>query len=488
VRPLAKTGLALAALAGVATATTTAMAGGGGGGFVAAPVIGFSSPGGHAVFAQVEAKGEVRVDFHGDPATGCEQAHLCDVEGTVRWNPAGSGTLLVLAYRERGKRFEEGFLSLGDEGPDGASGRAKARVSRRGAPGSLCADSADASGAGSTSGPRRGSALLLRLIGGGGSGTEDVLRTRCAGPLAADVATLIPSRRISERRLTRGQPRLDFSADRTFSAHGLSGTVHSSVVLKIVQAERVPNVDSPSRPSRGTRTARRRALDVRYRVERVSGAVVASVHGVADPDECGPLDACGLSGSVTLSHLASSGGASLFALASARHSRGDLLRALGVAAGPRPRGVEKYGSVNWDHDRGGISADLSRNGAPACADSAPVPGGGASLELRISRRRVTVGYLVDPFGAVDVLRTRCPGPQMGDAAGSLASGSFPLSIFRHRRVTLRLRRGTTLGGVGYGGRTRPDVTVVLRRTRIHEHTFSEELPPDYPGETVRPIH
>ena len=476
---LVTTVLGLVALASAATTATA----GGGGGFLVANTSGVSN--GHSVFAAIEVRGAVTVDFHGDPASGCAQAHLCDVAGTVRWDPSGTATLITLAYRYRGKRFEDGFLTVGDFDPSGSSAHTTSRVRRDGAPGSLCADRGGISPEESASGPRRGSGLVLRLIDVAGSSPDGVLHTRCAGPLAADLATLLPARTISERALLR-HPTLDFSADRTFSSHGLSGTLHSTVVLKVVHTERVPNTDSG--PPRGTRRVRRRQLEVDYRIVRVSGAVDTAVKGLPDPDECGPLDACGLVGSVTLAHRASSGTATLYAFASARRSRVELRRALGIAPGPRPRGVVRDGAIAWDHDRGSVSSDLTRDGTPACADTAPVPGGGASLELDFSGRRVTAQYIRDAFGSGDLLRTRCPGPGSSDAARSIASGSFPLSVFRHRRVTLHLRRGARLTGVGYGGRTRPDVTVVLRRTGIHDSTFQEDVSTDFAGDNIRPIH
>ena len=43
--------------------------------------------------------GAVSVDFRGDEAAGCAAARMCGFSGTVTWNPAGPGTLLVFGYR-----------------------------------------------------------------------------------------------------------------------------------------------------------------------------------------------------------------------------------------------------------------------------------------------------------------------------------------------------------------------------------------------------
>jgi hypothetical protein len=481
VRRLSVLVLALAALAAAVPAATA----GGGGGFA----ISFGTVrGGHSVFASVEVTGSVTVDFHGDQAAGCAAAHLCDTAGTVRWDPSGQATLIAIAYRDRGKRFEQGFLTLGEGEPGAGSPHTTARVRRTSAPGSLCADGGSLTATDAQSPARRGSSVTLRIMDAGQASNGDVLRTHCAGPMAADVAALLPQRLITERRLIHSRRTLDFSTEREFSAHGLAGTVRSTVRLKLTGGERIPNTD-PSNTPRGSRSIRERVVEVQYRVERVSGTIMTSVNGLPDPDQCGPLDACGLSGSLTISHSASSGTGSLYAIASARHSRADLLRAFGLARGRRPRGIDRQGSVEWDGDRGTVSSELTRDGAPACADSVPLPPGGGSLELGFSGGRVRAAYVPGVFGGSDLLRTHCPGPGSADAAGPIASSaSFPLSAFRDRRVTLRLRRGTPFAGVGYGGRTRPDVTVVLRRTRIHSYTFAEEVPADYPGATVRPIH
>src|SRR3954464_3188027 len=63
------------------------------------------------------------------------------------------------------------------------------------------------------------------------------------------------------------------------------------------------------------------------------------------------------------------------------------------------------------------------------------------------------------------MRTRCPGPGGLEAPSDFATGSFPIGILRHRRITLHLTRGGRYSSGGYSGRATPAVTVVLRRTR-----------------------
>jgi hypothetical protein len=224
------------------------------------------------------------------------------------------------------------------------------------------------------------------------------------------------------------------------------------------------------------RRERRRALDVTYRIESVSGQISTDVHGLADPDLCGPLDACGLMGSVTVAPVASDGEVEISARASMRHSRLDLRRALGLAGGHRARGVLRFGYASWP-EQGTVRSDLTRDGAPDCSDAGPLSSEG-SLDLVYSGNRLDTSYAGDLFGG-DLLRTRCQGPGLVDVARErgLASAKVPLTAFRKPRITLRLAGGIGYAGDGYSGRSHPDMTVVLRRTRVHEYVEVTELDP-----------
>jgi hypothetical protein len=422
------------------------------------------------VFSEVKVTGSVTVDFHGDAAAGCAAVRLCGVSGTVTWNPGRGGEILSFSFREGGRKFTSGITLIGDESGERAPLRTYARVRRTGAggtPAGLCTDAASDQFSGIQIEPREGTALKLRVLGVPSSlgMPPDVLRTRCAGPMTTDVSSLLPAHLVSRSRLIRGGRTLDYSADRAFTAHGLSGTVDSNVKMRILRGVRAPN-DGGVPPR--TRKARRRALDVTYRIESVSGQVSTDVNGLADPDLCGPLDACGLMGSVTVAPSASFGELEIGARASMRHSRRDLRRALGLQGGPRARGVMRFGYASWE-EHGTLRSDLTRDGVPDCTDGAPLSSGGA-LDLSYSGKRLDASYAGDVFGG-DLLRTRCPGPGIVDVArdGGLAAAKVPLTAFRKSRITLRLAGGIAYAGDGYSGRSHPDMTVVLRRTRVHEY-------------------
>jgi hypothetical protein len=67
---------------------------------------------------------------------------------------------------------------------------------------------------------------------------------------------------------------------------------------------------------------------------------VADVRALSDPGECGPFDACGLGGGITVAPGAARGGSvSLFASASATRPGRDLLAAVGLSAHGNPAGI-----------------------------------------------------------------------------------------------------------------------------------------------------
>lgn len=420
------------------------------------------------------ARGSVSIDFHGDRAAGCEAAGLCDVSGTVTWAPERDGALVAFGYDSEGTRYSEAFLLFG--GGPGRVTTTSTRV-RRGAAGrdGLCVDGLAGEESLIGSERRSGRSIEVSLTGGGGSfPPTDNFRTRCAGPTASDIAALLPRHVLTTRQVERGRIPLDFSAEREFAAHGLAGTVRSTVVLRLGRGQR-SGVDDTEHPPGLTRVRRRRALDVTYRIESVSGQAIADVQGLADPDLCGPLDACGLLGTVTVAPAASSGVAFLSATARLRTPPRDLSRALGLVPGGRPRGVRTYGFAYWERDDGTVESRLTRDGATACRDSEPLLGGGG-IGLKLSGNSVRVIYgSSEASQGPDPLHTRCPGPGIADVASdrALASGTVPLSAFRDRRVTLRLTRGGAWSGDGYSGATRSDVTVVLRRTRIRRSVQEE---------------
>ena len=488
--PLKKALVASAAL--VALLVPSAALGGSSSFSEGGAIVIFETPSGQRSIRQVSSdvaiEGKVTVDFHGDTAAGCAAAHLCDVRGSLRWDPSGSGSIQAIGYRSHGHRFEQGFLAFGFSDSGQAHFATTARVRRDGVPGSLCADAADEQFAESQSAARRGTAIDVRLLDlpSRTSASGTALQTRCAGPTTTDLSGLLPSRRVTERALLRGQRTLDFSADREFAVHGFAGTLHSTVTMRVLGGHTVSNQSIP-RGFPPTRKRRVREVDAEYRIARVSGEIVSAVRGRGDPDLCGPLDACGISGSVSIAPSASAGTASVSATAPVRVTTRQLRRALGLAGGARPRGVRRYGHAFWARDLGSVTADLTRLGAPACSDSVPIQGGG-TLFLNYAASRVNVSYAGGSlFDGADLLRTHCQGPSSADVSGDLARGSVPLSAFRRRRVALHLTRARGLHSSAYTTRGSADLTIVLRRTRVHERTYNEHIPTDFENGNVHSL-
>lgn len=412
--------------------------------------------GGNGRDIPVTASGVVSVDFHGDRAAGCEQAGLCDVSGTDTWDPGRSGALTVF-----GNKQPEGGLLFFDVGA-GQSSRTAARVRRTAPDGSVhtCSDVAADRGGGELQ--ASGGQLVVDL--------GALLGTRCAGPVDADVAGLVPTARVSAQQLAAGRTSIDLTGERSFASHGLAGTLRSSVVLTLGAPGRPQQDGSPSRRGRKFRLA-----TAEYAIESVTGHVGLAFGGLPAPELCAALDACDLSGTIDTSLAATGGRATLVAFGPGRLSRRQLLRKLGVARGGRTARRQAEGAGQWSGG-GTLAAALSRAGAPACRDEASLPGG--ALQLAERGPRLTVSYLtgLDPTGGG--LPLRCGGPSDSDigATNAPASGSVPSSILRRRRFAVHLGRGGSFAGEGYQGSSSADLTVVLRRRRVSIRSFRVPIP------------
>lgn len=429
-----------------------------------------AAPAGEALAAQrvtytaaVRAEGQVVVTFHGDPAAGCAQSFRCDVQAsTLRWTPPSRGQLYL--FGTRGRRLR-GFVAFHGPGP---GLRTLAVVQRGAADGThICAD-----GAGESFEPyspvvvgRRGLTFGLqsrpRVFG---PLTQSQLATRCGGPLLADFLPDVRTRRVSLRALRRGPTRIDFAGSSSFSAAGFAGTVQSTIALRVDRA-RVRVHKARPRPRRpAPRRPPFRNIAVEYRIARVTGSMPVDV--AADPRICDALDACGLSGRLTVTPGPARGEGYLYAYG--RASRAALRRAVGLARGPIPRRASVHGHVSWSRARGTVTAALERDGTTACRDSAPLSSG--ALELRVRRRQVTARFAGSgAFGpGHELLQTRCPGPLLADLGGRthLAVGRLPRRALTRKTLTLHLDQGVSVTASSYRLHSRPDLTVVLEREGV----------------------
>jgi hypothetical protein len=382
-------------------------------------------PGGAKILSETDVPvcltGQVEVSFSSDALAHCG----CGYVGTDSWQPQGGGDLDVLAYRRQGRRQFDTTLLLGGS----TSGRDA--VERRQPTGqtTACSDTTGADSGGFLSPPVRAGRIVVSLAQSGAT----LIGTRCAGPLAVDVAAALPTASISLRRIAHGGAVLDLRGTHPFAAHGLSGVVRSTVVLRLGRARAThPSspapAPAPSAPGHGQRI---RAITVSYRVERLRGSAVADVRTLTDPGQCGPFDACGLSGALTVAPASTHGGSvSLFAEASAARPRRDLLAAVGLSTHGNPAriGVAGGGAQSL---HGTVAADLNQGGE--CRD-----------QTRLSAASV----------------------QLQSHAGRLLISLSPVAL-----------GGNAFGDGPYRVRTRSTMIITLRRVRVRTLTYRIPSPP-----------
>jgi hypothetical protein len=417
-------------------------------------------PGGAKILSETDVPvcltGQVEVSFSSDALAHCG----CGYVGTDSWQPQGGGDLDVLAYRRHGRRQFDTTLLLGGS----ISGRDA--VERRPPTGqtTACSDTTGADSGGFLSPPVRAGRIVVSLAQSGAA----LIGTRCAGPLAVDVAAALPTASISLRRIAHGGAVLDLRGTHPFAAHGLSGVVRSTVVLRLGRARAThPSSPVPSAPGHGQRI---RAITVSYRVERLRGSAVADVRTLTDPGQCGPFDACGLSGALTVAPASAHGGSvSLFAEASAARPRRDLLAAVGLSTHGNPARIGVAGSGEQSL-HGTVAADLNQGGE--CRDQTRLSA--ASVQLQSHAGRLLISLSPVSTSGTDPLRTRCPGPELGQHA--LTSATLPRSALRRQVVTVALG-GNAFGDGPYRVRTHSTMIITLRRVRVRTLTYRIPSPP-----------
>jgi hypothetical protein len=394
------------------------------------------------------ATGRLTVTFAGDLAAGCAARGLCGYAGTETWQPQDGGDLSISTVEQRGRRHSTGTMTLGGPGTPVLSAVQRSQTTGTT---TACSDQRQ-DGGGFFSLPVRGGRMTIGLR----HGDDPLLGTRCAGPLDADVSTALPWRTVSLNRVLHGRARIDLTGGGRFAAHGLAGTVRSTIVLVIGRPHRSSG-SAESSPPPGVK--RSRLAEVTYRVTHVGGSAVAAVRSSAVAAVCGPVDACGLEGVIDVAPGTRSGGSvGLTAAAPLRRAKRDLLAALGVASGGNPSGIGVEGAGDASL-HGQVTADLTQGSA--CHDQAPLRQTSIQLRQRAGRLDVSVSPAMSQAG--DPLRTRCPGPELG--SHELTTGSVPLSALRHPTFTVALHGGSFSDGP-YRVTTRSTLTLTLHREKV----------------------
>jgi hypothetical protein len=421
----------------------------------------FLGPGGSVVSEQsrpIQIDGALTVTFHGDAATGCAADGLCGYSGSVTWRPPASGQMIIVATRAHHHTSDSVELFLEGNGFPPDTGATSATVqSTAGSPSgaATCLD-ATATGLALDLPVRHG---LVEFGLGGAS--PALLSDRCAGPRDPQILSPLPAPSLTLAALRRDGTVVDLSTNRPFAADGFAGTIDSTIAIRLGRANRANrpvNVTS----NQGTRYAE---LTVDYRV-RASGSLLEHVTGSANPAACGPLGACGVTGTETITTPGATGSGALTLFARTTIPRRRLLAAAGLSGARPPRGVTGTSSVTWDGD--GTSQIALGQGANQCRQAAPASRGYALLDA--SHGRLDVSLL--PFDQQPGPPiSECPGPE-DEAATTLASGELPLRALGRRSVSLVLRTGASFTDDGYSVRTDPDLTLTLTRVATHARTVT----------------
>ncbi len=371
--------------------------------------------------------GEVEVSFASPAGAACHSGP-CDYRGTYAWQPPSGGDLNILTTRVHGREHQSAELNL--EG-NGSLLRAAVLRTLPGGQTMACSDVGNQSDGVFGSVPVRRGRLQLT------PSTGLVFGSRCAGPLNGDLTTRLPSMSVSVSRAEAGRTVIDLRHRVTFHAHGFSGTVRSTMTLSLG----VPT-DVTKQVHSAAATRRLRTISVTYRVQSLRGAAVSALRTSSDPGSCGPLDACGLTGTLALTPGRARGGSlNLVAFVPATRPKRDLLAAVGLSSTGNPSGIQVLGSGSVRF--GGALTESVSQGL-GCQDSTRVRG--AELNLDPGPAGLPSRWRRRPRTAIDPLRTRCPGPDLGQnaLAGATLAPQRSARAHRHGRLSRPALHGWAL--------------------------------------------
>jgi hypothetical protein len=438
------------------TAHAAACGGGGSGSF-------YAYGGGTRIVSELDVPvcvtGGLTVTFAGDPAAGCATVGLCDYSGTETFAPGTGdvGEINLLTTETDGHRSTNASVSIG--GPDSPQTSAVQRTVSSGTTNQTtsCSDNTN-SGRGFG-----GAAFALPIAHGKATIDFDhaqpaLLGSRCAGPLDVDLAAVLPSRTVALRTLEHGETTIELTGGGHFAAHGLSGTVSSTIVLTLGRPQ--PEKQGVAPPGTA-RTRVTRFATAKYQVTALTGDAVAMVQSSATPAACGPFDACGLGGSITVLPGAAAHGSAFFS-AESSHDTASQLRAKLRGAGGRRSRLSGAGLASVT---GSVRADLTQEGA-TCTDGVAL----RQFSIRIVRagHRIAVSLAPARSQASDPLRTRCPGPDLG--SHRFASGDLPAGVLRRPAFSVTLH-GLAFHDGPYRVSTHSTLRLTLRRGATHVHVI-----------------
>jgi hypothetical protein len=404
--------------------------------------------------------GRLVVRFRGDAGAGCAVHGLCGYSGTIIWTPSPSAEVDISSVYVVGPRLTQLIDILDGENDESGDGGVTNTITQDSLPaltgmstaGPACVDATYAGG--DIQGTFHGARVQFELAQ---VSSPSLIQTRCAGPMIGDVASALPKPEVSFAAIRHGDMTIGLGGRHRFDSHGFAGTVDSTLSARLAKPRR------PQRQQNGATFGpgeRYRSVALRYRTS-LSGAVVTTVDGDANPALCGPLGACGLHGTLTLD-LGRSPVAEISAIGPARLPYRDFLVALGLRAGTRTKQIHLYGGVSWN--RGGVLRARISGGGATCTDSVAANGDFASLAIA---RHKLVAQLGSFGGGGYEFRTRCPGP-LGPQ-GSLADGGAQWPPRDTAKLVIPLGGDASFTDDGYHGQTDADLTLTMTHPRLVRH-------------------
>ena len=404
---------------------------------------------------RVRTTGVIAVVWHGDPARGCAAAGMCAVDGSVTYRPAGDIELEL---------DSDGSAGFGIGEPDPAIVRVRGTTPAS-APGG-CVD------------------LLPMDIG---THIDDITEGqlsfgfaglglssgRCAGPRPSDLALALPRHSVSTRDVARDARTLNLNARTPFVAGPFSGSVISTVQIRVGRVRQTSPGELQSRfggvgIELDNRPRQRFAgLLLSYRLQPLGGTIVSEFAGLHSP-ACQVLDACGVRGRSTLELKSDAGEMQLLAVrrgGKRRPSLRSMLRAV------RREQLRLEGFAYFPKMTARVSSSVTLADGQTCADSviadAPEP------QVRRGPGRMAIVLT----SAGDSVRTRCPGPTEDDATHTevLARASFALGDVGRRVLPLGLGTPRTFSARGFSGTRRGTLPLELRLVDAQVITGSGQL-------------
>lgn len=392
---------------------------------------------------RVRTTGVIAVIWHGDPARGCAESGMCGVEGSVTYRPIGEIDLELNS---------DGSTGFGLAEPEPAIVRV-----RRTSPGSAAGGCTD---------------LLPMDIG---THVDDVTEGqltfvfaglglssgRCAGPRPPDLALALPRHSATTRDIARRARTLNLAGRTPFVAGPFSGTVISTVSIRLNRARVAPASELQQQFESGFGidfdrgpTRRFAGLLLSYRLQPLGGSIVSEFAGLHSP-ACQVLDACGVRGRSSLELKSDAGEMQILAV----RRRGKRKPSLGSMLGAvRRGGLRAEGFAYFPRMTARVSEQVTLADGQTCTDS--VFADAPDVQVRRGAGRMAIVLT----SAGDSVRTRCPGPTEDDATHTevLARASFALRDVGRRVLPLGLGTPRTFSARGFSGTRRGTLPLELR--------------------------